>query len=142
MVSFFLVVLLTTPAGAAVKAYTGDASETLLVEDAPELGKSVALIKFTGISSAWAGKVIRTSRAESPGGDTFSFEYEVELSSGKQQRRYTILVEAGNGKCADLYLPEKQKPLRFRHDRWLTERSQEAGLPVEYRKSPFKPLVE
>jgi hypothetical protein len=151
---FSVAVLLATPfyaVQAEVTAYSGKGSAKLYMEAAPELGKDVYLLKFEGISSSWAGKVIRTEQVKAPSATRYTFEYEVELSSGKQTKDYSIVVEAGKEQIkgsavprVKLYYPHDKAddPVVLHQDEALTEKSKSMDLAAEYKKSPFKPEVD
>lgn len=134
---------------AGVEAYSGLSSEKLFIESASKLGKETFLVKFEGIESDWAEKVIATKREKTSRGDRFGFEYDLELSSGIQKRHYNILVEAGktmkNGSLVrqmDLYTPGSKDPLRLTYDEALTKSSQGVNLAEQHKKSPYKPDVD
>ncbi len=135
---------------ASVIAFSGEGSEKLFIESASDLGKDVYLLKFEGIDSPWAGKVIKTTREVRPSGERYGFTYDLELSSGVQQKSYNILVEAGktlkNGSMLrqmDLYHPKAgQKAPRLVYDEALSKQSQKLGLVAEYKKTPYKPEVD
>jgi hypothetical protein len=143
-------VLFTSASFAGVAAFSGDAGEKMYIEAAPALGKEIYLLKFEGPASDWAGKVIKVKRElTSRGDERYSFEYDLELSSGVMKRTYNIVTEGGfeliegsRVKKVDLYfngMPDVRKPLKLNQDRRLTEASQKIGLAAEYKKSPFKP---
>ncbi len=141
---------LSVAAEASVVAFSGEGAERLYIESASALGKDVYLVKFEGIESPWAGKVIKTVRENRHNGERYGFTYDLELSSGVQKRDYNILVEAGktlkNGSLLrqmDLYYPGAgQKPPRLVYDESLSKQSQKIGLAAEYKKSPYKPEVD
>lgn len=54
--------ILSVAAEASVVAFSGEGAEKLYIESASSLGKDVYLVKFEGIESPWAGKVIKTVR--------------------------------------------------------------------------------
>ncbi len=140
-------VLIGNFASASVVAYSGDGSEKLFIETTTG---DTAFIKIEGITSKWAGKVIKTKKEHHTNGDRFSFEYFLDLSSGKQKRSYTPIV--GNGetlfqgsavKKIKFYFPGGEKEgLDLKQDFALTKESQKIGLPAEYKKSPFEPDVD
>lgn len=142
--------LIATPAFAGVIAFSGDAGEKLFIEDAPALGKDAALLKFEGPSSDWAGKVIKVKREKTiRNDDRYSFDYDLELSSGIQKKTYTMVTEAGyeltegsRVKKISLFfngMSDRNKPPKLNQDRKLTEASQKINLAAEYKKAPFKP---
>ena len=143
--------LVHVPAVAGVLVYTGLSSEKLTIEDAPKVGKDVAMVKFEGVESPWADKVIQTKREGNPNGDRYSFEYDLELSSGVKKRTYTLVVGAGyelkNGsrlKKIELFYPDmpNHKPIELVYDEALSKSSQKADLIGQFKKSPFKPDVD
>ena len=141
--------LLTSFAQAGVAAFGGEAGEKLFIQDAPKLGKNVALVKFEGIESPWAGKVIRVDRTKMSGGERYAFEYDLGLSGPKQMRQYQIVVESGTklvkgtqSKKMELFVEGKQGPTIVVHDMDLTASSQKLDLIAEYKKSPFTPEVD
>lgn len=142
--------IVSVTAQASVVAFSGEGAEKLFIESASSLGKDVYLVKFEGIESPWAGKVIKTVRESRHNGERYGFTYDLELSSGVQKRDYNILVEAGktlkNGSLVrqmDLYYPGAgQKPPRLVYDEALSKQSQKVGLAAEYKKSPYKPEVD
>lgn len=146
-----LVMFLVSSIGqASVIAFTGEGSEKLFIESASQLGKDVYIVKFEGIDSPWAGKAIKTTREVRHNGERYGFTYDLELSSGVQQRSYNILVEAGktmkNGSLVrqmDLYHPKAgQKAPRLVYDEALSKQSQKLGLVAEFQKTPYKPEVD
>ncbi len=143
ILSFFL----SLPSLAGVKAYTGPAAEKLFIE---ETGKE-AFVKFEGPESKWAGKVIRVKKESGPSRDSYTFDYELELSDGKHKRSYQLVVESGyelvkgsRVRTVHLYFPEgdARKPLKLNHDAELTKDSQKIGLSAEAKKHPFSPVVD
>ncbi len=141
--------LSTATVMAGVEGYSGLSTEKLFIESASKLGKETYLVKFEGIESDWAGKVIKTTREKTSSGERFGFEYDLELSSGIQKRHYNILVEAGktlkNGTMVrqiDLYTPGTKDPMRLTYDEALTKTSQALNLAAEHGKAPFKPDVD
>jgi hypothetical protein len=145
------ILFLSAPiAFAGTVAYTGASDEKLFIQEATKLGKNVFLIKFQGIESKWSDKVIKTTRTTSPIGDRYSFEYNLELSSGVQKKSYQIVVSNGyelkNGSRVpkiQLFTQEmpNQKPYELDYDGALTKASG-ADLISEYNKSPFVPDVD
>lgn len=137
-------------AHASVLAFSGEGAEKLFIESASALGKNVFLVKFEGIESPWAGKVIKTVRETRHNGERYGFTYDLELSSGVQKRDYNILVEAGktmkNGSLVrqmELYHPGAgKKAPRLVYDAALSQQSQKIGLAAEYKKSPYQPEVD
>lgn len=134
---------------AGIAVYTGDSGEKLFIQDAPSAGSNVAMIKFEGIESPWAGKVIQVDRSKSARGDRYGFEYDLGISGPKQMRHYEIVVESGskmlNGtsaKTVDLYVQGKRGPIKMVHDREQTMASQKLDLVAERKKSPFTPEVD
>lgn len=154
MKSILIPLLLFTTHGAfaGVSAYSGDSGEKLYIESASALGKETYLLKFEGVESPWAGKVIQAKRTVN-GSDkeSFAFDYELELSSGVQKRTYQIVTDAGQElvkgsrvKKVELHYQdnaEANKSIKLNQDRKLTEASQKINLPSENKKSPFKPDV-
>jgi hypothetical protein len=143
-------VLFSGSSFAGVAAFSGDAGEKMFIEAAPALGKEIYLLKFEGPTSDWAGKVIKVKREiTSRGDERYSFDYEVELSSGILKKTYNIVTEGGfeliegsRVKKVEIYfngMPDHRKPLKLNQDRRLTEASQKINLAAEYKKSPFKP---
>lgn len=149
----FILALTSLPAFAGVAAYSGDSGEKMFIESAPSLGKEMFLLKFEGPESDWAGKVIKVKRQIIGSGDErFSFDYDLELSSGIQHKNYTIVTEGGyelidgsRVKKVEIYyngMADHRKGLKLNQDRKLTEASQKINLAAEYKKSPFKPDPE
>lgn len=147
---FALILLFSSSSFAGVAAFSGDAGEKMFIEAAPALGKDTYLLKFEGPTSDWAGKVIKVKKeVTSRGHDRYSFDYDLELSSGIQKRTYNMVTEGGfeliegsRVKKVDLYfngMSDHRKPLKLNQDRRLTEASQKIDLAAEYKKSPFKP---
>lgn len=145
-----LIAFTALPAYAGVAAYSGDSGEKMFIEAAPALGKEIYLLKFEGPASDWAGKVIKVKRETTVRGDErFSFDYDLELSSGIQKKTYQIVTEGGHEliegsrvkKVNVNYngMPDHRKPLKLNQDRKLTEASQKINLAAEYKKSPYKP---
>ncbi len=141
--------LLSSFAQAGVAAFGGEAGEKLFIQDAPKLGKNAALVKFEGIESPWAGKVIRVDRTKLSGGERYAFEYDLGLSGPKQMRQWQIVVESGSklvkgtqSRKMELYIQGKQGPTVVVHDMDLTAASQKLDLIAEHKKTPFKPEVD
>jgi len=132
---------LALPAFAGVMAFEGMAGEKLFIESAPKLGKAVHFIKFEGVESPWANKVIKVEK-ESGRSQRYSFEYEMELSSGIKKRSYQIVV--GNSETVlDLHFQgDSTSPVKLTYDRALTKESQKIDLQAQYNKDPFKPEVD
>ncbi len=148
-----IVALISVPCLAGVIAYSGDAGEKMFIEAAPSLGKEVYLLKFEGPTSEWAGKVIKVKKeAGTDGMDRYSFEYDLELSTGIQKKTYGIasekgyeLIEGSRVKTIGLYyngMPDHRKPLKFNQDRKLTAESQQIKLEAQFKKTPYKPDPE
>ncbi len=139
--------LLGNSALASVVAYTGDGSEKLFIETTTG---DAAFIKIEGTSSKWTGKVIKTKKEHVSSGDRYSFDYFLDLSSGKQKRSYTPVVADGETmyqgssvKKMKLYFPGGPKDgLDLKQDVALTKESQKIDLPGEYKKAPFSPDVD
>lgn len=136
-------------AQAGTSAYKGNAGEKLYIQAAPTLGPKIFLIKFDGTSSKWNNKVVQTQRITSPNGDRYSFEYSMDLSSGVQNKKYQMVVDAGfdlikgsRVKKIELWFPELAgKPLHLNYDEKLTESMQTIDLLAEHKKTNFTPEV-
>lgn len=135
---------------AQVSIFTGDSGEKLIIQQTPDLGKDVALIKFEGVpQSTWQKKVIKVQKSSNPSGDRYNFDYVLELSSGKHPKSWQILVESGSklikatsAKRMQIFIQGSKNPVEVFHDLDLTKTSQDTDLTNEYKKSPFKPRVE
>ena len=131
----------------SVVAYTGDGSEKLFIETA---SGDVAFIKIEASASKWSGKVIKTKKETASAGDRYSFEYFLELSSGKQKRTYTPVVADGETlfqgssvKKMKLYFPGGPKEgVDMKQDFALSKESQKINLASEYKKAPYSPDVD
>ncbi len=142
-----IVAIVSPKVEASVVVYTGDGSEKVFIETTTG---DTAFIKIEGITSAWAGKVIKTKKEHYNQGDRFSFDYFLELSSGKQKRTYTPIV--GDGET--LYQGSAVKKIKLyfsggpregvdlKQDFALSKESQKIDLPSVYKKSPFTPDVD
>lgn len=144
-----LVCLIGSFAQAGVAVFVGEAGEKLFIQDAPKLGPTKSLIKFEGIESPWAGKVIQVERAKASGGERYSFEYDLGLSGPKQMRHYQVVVESGSklvkgtmAKKMELYVQGKKGATVVVHDMDMTAASQKVDLVAEQKKAPFVPEVD
>ena len=136
---------------AGTVVYTGPSNEKLTIEDVPKLGKKTALLKFDGFDSPWAGKVIQVEKESGSSGDSYFFNYELELSSGKIKKRYQIVTSAGyelkNGSRVQkikLYyqgMASANNPPTLDYDEKLSKSSLPSLLP-QHEKTPFKPDVD
>lgn len=145
--------LATVPAFAGVAAYSGDSGEKLFLESAPALGKEAYLLKFEGVDSPWNNKVILVKRkVDSRQDERFSFDYDLELSSGVQKKNYEIVTQAGfeliegsRVKKIELHFQgttKKVNSVKLNQDRKLTDASQKVDLVAAHKKAPFKPDVD
>jgi hypothetical protein len=139
-------------ANAGVLVFTGLSSEKVTIEDAPKQGKDVAYFKIEGVESPWAGKVIKGKKTSHHSGDRYSFEYELELSSGVKKRTYEMILAGGkelrNGSLVPKIkvffegMPDVRKPVELVYDADQTKASQKLDLPGEFARAPFKPEVD
>lgn len=145
--------LVSFPVFAGVTAYSGDAGEKMFLEAAPALGKDAYLIKFEGVDSPWNDKVILVKRKiDSRQDERFSFDYDLELSSGIQKKNYEILTQAGfeliegsRVKKVELHYQgtkARVASVKLNQDRKLTDASQKVDLVAAHKKAPFKPDVD
>jgi hypothetical protein len=112
---------------------------------APDLGDNVYLIRVVGVESKWADKVFAVEKVSASGGDRYKFTYEIELSSGPQEKQYYLLTSAGGilyeGSYVDaynLYLPEnRNEPLVVRLD--PDAGSVSVDLKESYAAAPYAP---
>lgn len=131
-------------------ALASNSGAELIIDSAPNLGKQVHLLKFSGIKSKWADKAFQVKLEQGRSDERYSFDYTLDLSSGKQPRTYNILVE--NGKTLiggslvrkfELYLPEgNNKAYEFYESPELAKKEKATDLEKIYKKSPFKPEVD
>lgn len=137
---------LSTPILAGVAAYSGKAGQKLFIEE----GDKAFYVKFSGVKSAWADKVIKTVRTGKPEKYRYSFDYVLELSNGKHPRTYTMITEAPSTLVAGtiveqitLYTNENARDgVTLTWDKELTASSQDVKLEAEYKKKPFAPEVD
>jgi len=145
------VVFILSPmaAHADVVAYSSGAKQ-LFIESAPQLGKKTYLIEFTGVDSHWSGKVIKVEKNITPSGDRYSFEHDVNLSSGTIKRNYQILVDGDptlvQGTIVPVielyYVGGSNDGLLFAQDGGLTKSSQNINLAQQYQSAPYQPEME
>lgn len=150
LLSSLLLGLISISAQALTLALVSNSGGELIIDSAPKLGKQAHLLKFSGIKSKWADKAIQVKLEQSRSDERYSFDYTLDLSSGKQPRTYNILVE--NGKTLiggslvrkfELYLPEgNSKPYEFYESPELAKKEKATDLAKIYKKSPFKPEVD
>ena len=137
-------------AWALTLALESTAGGTVLVDSAPELGKAAYLIRFDGIKSPWAGKVIRTRLSRSVEREKYALEYEIELSDGKIKREHQLLVEIGTQlikgsqvKVYRLYLsPDESEAIELHVSPKLAKKSSTVDLLQQHRAAPFTPSVD
>lgn len=112
---------------------------------APTLGKDAYLVKIEGVDNDWADKVFKVEKESSADGARYILSYEIELSSGIQQKNYYLLTPTSGvlykGSYLDayqLYLPGyRNEPFIIRLDPDASDNS--AELLESYQKVPFSP---
>jgi hypothetical protein len=137
-------------AHADVVAYSAPGNKHVFVESAPQIGAKSYLIKFTGITSPWADKVVKVEQTTTPSGSRYSFDYEIELSSGKIKRTYQILLDGEGTLVSGTIVPTVElyysggprDGVEFAQDAALTQSSQNIGLAQQYQTAPYSPVVE
>lgn len=152
--NFFVCSLLlnfiSTSAQGLTLALASNSGAELIIDSAPKLGKQAHLLKFSGIKSKWVDKVIKVNLEQTRSSERYSFEYTLDLSSGKHPRTYNILVENGktliNGSLVrkfELYIPEgNNKAIEFYESPELAKKEKATDLEKTYAKTPFKPEVD
>src|SRR4051812_4178307 len=131
-IAFLIFTFAFSSAQAGVTAYSGPSSEKLFIESAPKLGAKVFLVKIDGIESAWAGKVIKTTKREAPAGDRYSFDYVLELSTGNINKTFEMITGDGFELVKGSRIPKVQvfysespvDPVTLKYDEKLTRASQ------------------
>ena len=123
-------------------ALKGSAGQELFVDSYEKGGKDAFLVKFSGVKSKWANQVILTKRVGSQTSESYSFEYELELSDGIHKRTFVMLVQSGttldSGSVVrrfELSIPESlQHPVLLLENSSLGEKSKNLDLAGEYLK--------
>lgn len=143
-----LTLALTTSAWASVTAYVGDGAEKVYIETTS--GKE-AFVLIEGVGP-WSTKVFKTQKEIKSGGEAFSltFEYFLELSTGKMKKFYTPVVSDGKtlfeGSLVNkirLYFPGAHRDgLSLRYDLALSQASQKMDLAGKFKKTPFVPSID
>ena len=139
--------LVSFSALAGVSVYTGIAGEKVYIEVGDKDG---AFIKIEGLKSPWTGKVFKTNKTSVSGGDRYTFDYQIELSTGSITRSYTPIVSDGQTLVKGtvvpkikLYVPGGTKDgasLNWSED--LTKSAKTMSLQSQFKKSPFSPEVD
>ncbi len=128
--------------------YTNDQGVTVLVE---ENSSDSFYVKISGVKTKWENKVFKLKKTVTAGKERYSFDYEVDLSGGKQQRTYTVLSQIGDEvkkdvrfKRLELYFPEGDvnRPVVLRLNPELSQGMKEKILAPEFKKTPFTPPVD
>lgn len=150
MICSLFVGLVSGSAHGLTLALASNSGAEIMIDSAPELGKLAHLLKFSGIKSKWADKVMQVKIEQGRTSERYFFDYTLDLSSGKQPRTYYILVE--NGKTLiggslvrkfELYLPEgNNKAYEFYESPELAKKEKATDLAKIYKKSPFMPEVD
>lgn len=143
----FLMLSTSNIAFAGVSAYSGTSGEKVFIESTE---KETAYVKIEGLKSAWAGQVFKVKKQSASSGDRYSFDYEIELSSGKVKKSYTPIVFNGETlvkgtivKKMILYVPGGEKNgTSLNWDEDLTKSSQKIDLQGAFKAKPFSPEVD
>lgn len=143
----FLSLIFSIRVFAGVSAYTGTSGQKLFIEEGD---KDTFFIKFTGVKSAWENMVIKTTRTGKPDSYRYAFQYILELSSGKHDRTFTIVVDERPTLVAGTIVPQvslhnQENPrdgMKLTWDKELTDKSQEIKLAEEFKKKPYFPEVD
>lgn len=95
ILSVLMLAFVSIASQARTFVYNGNSDDVVVLEEAPSLGKDIYLMEIKGIEHAWADKVFKVKRKVNAGREQFSFDYKVELSSGVQNKNYTVVAEKG-----------------------------------------------
>lgn len=142
--------LFASPLWAQTSVYQGESNEKLTLQMTPQLGKNAALVQFEGVpASTWQNKIIQVKKEKVGDTGSYFFEYQVELTGGKQKRRYLLLEESASklirgteAKGLHLFVPGEKEPVKFYHDADLTKQARHVNLVDQYKKNPFQPTVD
>lgn len=132
---------------AGVSVYSGTAGEKLFIEEGAD---GAFYLKFTGVKSAWADKVIKTRRTGKQDNYRYTFDYKLELSNGVHDRSYTMVTDESPTLVAGTIVPrvglhhqEKARDgIKLSWDKELTSSSQAIKLESEFKKKPYTPDVD
>ena len=147
--SVFLGLLIISPfsAFAGLSAYSGTAGEKVFIESGD---KESAFMKIDGVKSPWAGKVIKVEKVTAGSSYRYSFDYTIELSTGKIKRTYTPIVADGETLVKGSVVPKirlyytgvTKDGIKLNWDETLTNSSQSMNLAAQYKKAPFTPEID
>jgi hypothetical protein len=128
--------------------YTNDQGVTVSVE---ENSSDSFYVKITGVKTKWENRVFKLKKTVTAGKERYSFDYEVDLSGGKQQRTYTVLAQIGDEikkdvryKRLELYFPEGNvnRPVVLRLNPEQSQGMKDKILAPEFKKTPFTPPMD
>lgn len=137
-------------AHAGVEAFSSTSEQKLFIEEGMKSGKEVYYIQFKGVKGNWSDKVFKVKRTKRASDlYTYSFDYKLDLSSGKQDRTYGLVTEEGYDfikgsqvKRVKLWTPDFAKDgVTFTYDKDLTKSSQSLNLESTGKKKPFVPEI-
>lgn len=147
LIYFVLTSLFALSAFAEISVYRNDGNGKVIIESAPDLGKDVYLIKFSGVDSKWENQIIKTTRYKDKERSRYKFPYKYELSSGWKHSKFTIFSEQGQTyksgslvKKAELATAEQvNPPHKFYADLEEVKKVKPGILKDNFKEGSFKP---
>lgn len=145
---FIILISQMSLASASVIAYVNDGFEKVFIESVSD---KETFVLIEGVSP-WANKVFKVNKETKRDGESFSlsFDYILDLTSGKMKKTYTPVVSDGEMlfqgsmvKKIKLFFPGKARDgVTFRYDLVLSQNSQQLDLSGKYKKNPFTPNLD